>query len=123
SSQELVHRHMDLRGEVHGECDGQDHKKVVSQNLWGKNNTLHIQNYELSPPDSSILLCYKIKSGAQVLPVGEIGLGLWVHHQHPSACSHVYLARASAPMSSAFPDTLAQKALTVFLSLALRLVI
>lgn len=36
---------------------------------------------------------------------------------------HMYLARALAPMSSAFPDTLFQKPLTAALSLAERLVI
>lgn len=36
---------------------------------------------------------------------------------------HMYLARALVPMSSAFPDTLFQKALTAALSLAVRLVI
>lgn len=35
-SQELVHRHMDLRGEVSGEHGGQDHKDVVRENLWIK---------------------------------------------------------------------------------------
>uniref|UniRef100_A0A7N5ZUD8 Uncharacterized protein n=1 Tax=Anabas testudineus TaxID=64144 RepID=A0A7N5ZUD8_ANATE len=80
-------------------------------------------SFSNSSKDGLSVLLHLGRAGAQVLPVGEIGLGLWVHHQHPSACSHVYLARASAPMSSAFPDTLAQKALTVFLSLALRLVI
>lgn len=33
-----------------------------------------------------------------------------------------YLARAPVPISSAFPDTLAQKALTAALSLAVRVV-
>lgn len=32
-SQELVHRHVDLRGEVDGEHDGHDHKDAVREEL------------------------------------------------------------------------------------------
>ena len=34
SSKELVHRHMDLRGEGLWERDGHDHKDVVGEDLW-----------------------------------------------------------------------------------------
>lgn len=34
-SQELVHRHMDLRGEVNREHDGDDHQHALRQDLWG----------------------------------------------------------------------------------------
>lgn len=84
------------------------------------------------------------REGAHVLPVGEVSLGLRVHDQHPgqkkttrvsafvndsvhvgaaSGVAHIYLAIASLPMSSTFPDTLAQKVFTLSLSLAVRLVI
>lgn len=33
-SQELVHRHVDLRSEIVGKHGGQDHEEVVSKNLW-----------------------------------------------------------------------------------------
>lgn len=42
---------------------------------------------------------------------------------HQSVLSHIYLDRASVPMSTALPDALAQKALTAALSLAVRLIL
>ena len=82
------------------------------------------------------------RGGGLVLPVSEVSLGLRVRCQHPGWrkqamdqavemnqswsrlhqwCS--YLARASAPMSSALLPTLPQNSRTVSLSLAVRLVI
>lgn len=90
------------------------------------------------------VLLHWSRAGAQVLPVREIGFGLWVDRQHPigrhselnprdtseesvwlSIADHKkpYLLRASCPMSSAFPETLAQRALTAALSLAVRLMV
>ena len=46
SSEELVHSHMDLRGEVVGEHDGHDHKDVVGGNLWKDDNHIDVRYME-----------------------------------------------------------------------------
>lgn len=97
--------------------------------------------------DSSSVLLDIFGTGTQWIPVAEVSLGLRVHHQQPRGVNNTgiknqnqnqtnkqktrkrqrlpswswtHLPRASAPMSSALLEALAQKALTTFLSSALR---
>lgn len=95
--------------------------------------------------DSLAMLLHWGRAGTEVTPVGEVSLGLRVDHQHPvrsywleylsrhfytlhtaynyKTARRDYLDRASPPMSAALPLILAQKALTVALSLAVRLIL
>uniref|UniRef100_A0A3Q1HQY1 Uncharacterized protein n=1 Tax=Anabas testudineus TaxID=64144 RepID=A0A3Q1HQY1_ANATE len=48
-------------------------------------------SFSNSSHDGLSVLLHLGRAGAQVLPVGEIGLGLWVHHQHPVDVSSHFL--------------------------------
>ncbi|KAG7223174.1 hypothetical protein INR49_015782, partial [Caranx melampygus] len=152
SSEELVHGHVDLRGEFIGEHDGQDHKDVVGEDLWrndkhmGEDVNSKLKVSRVNPQSEGVqltqaqetsfqivefghsisdsvhhgdsVLLHRGRAGAQVLPVGEVGLGLRVDHQHPAEKMEMVKCQALVPMSSVFEDILAQKVLMVALSLS-----
>uniref|UniRef100_A0A8C2XBT6 Uncharacterized protein n=1 Tax=Cyclopterus lumpus TaxID=8103 RepID=A0A8C2XBT6_CYCLU len=66
--------------EVHSQSEGMQLTEVQETRIQVVNFGHGLCN---STHHALSVLLHRLRSRAQVLPVGEVGLGLWVDHQHP----------------------------------------